>query len=158
MDIFATVRAFAPNGEEVTFQGANDPAAPVTQGWLRVSHRKVDPTRSTPYRPWHSHDEIQKIDPGELYDVDVEIWPTCLVFPAGYRLALTLQGRDFERPSAAIPESPSPVPMRGSGPFLHADPADRDSAEFAGTNTIVSGGDQPSYLLVPVIPPTEERW
>ncbi|HUF81387.1 MAG TPA: CocE/NonD family hydrolase, partial [Burkholderiales bacterium] len=38
MDIFLTLRCFDPSGGEVTFVGANDPKAPVSQGWLRASH------------------------------------------------------------------------------------------------------------------------
>src|SRR5262249_4370616 len=36
MDVFATVRAFDPQGKEVTFFSAVEPKAPVSQGWLRV--------------------------------------------------------------------------------------------------------------------------
>jgi predicted acyl esterase len=56
-DLFLVVRAFSPEGEEVVFQGAIGPFTPVSQGWLRASHRKLDPELSTDYRPFHSHDE-----------------------------------------------------------------------------------------------------
>lgn len=138
MDIFATLRAFDPDGAEVVFIGASEPV-PVSRGWLRASHRRIDPERSTPYRPYHSHTDIDKLAPGEVYEVEVEIWPTSIVFPKGYRLVLTMQGRDFE-----FPELP--------GRMLHAHPEDRPSDEFGGTNTIHTGGDQASYLLMPHIP------
>ena len=64
MDIFATVQAFAPDGTEVTFPGASEPAAPIAQGWLRVSHRKLDPEKSRPWQPYHTHDEEQKTGAG----------------------------------------------------------------------------------------------
>ncbi len=153
MDIFATLRAFAPDGSEVTFRGANDPKAPVSQGWLRVSHRKLDPVRSTPWRPFHSHDEVQKLTPGQLYPVDVEIWPTSMVYPKGYRLTLVLEGKDFERPADSSGDyrgMNSQVVYRGSGPFVHTN---RDPREFGGTNKIVTGGQHDSYLLLPIIPP-----
>ena len=152
MDIFATLQAFGPDGKEVTFRGANDPAVPISQGWLRVSQRKLDPKRSLPYRPWHPHDEVQKLTPGEMYPVEVEIWPTSMVFPKGYRLTLVLQGKDFERPidaSGAYKGMNSPVVYRGSGAFLHTG---RDPVEFGGTNRIITGGQHDSYLLLPVIP------
>ena len=139
MDIFATLRAFDPSGEEITFIGAHEPT-PLSRGWLRASHRKQVAVKSKPYRPYLSHDEIQKLTPGALYTVDVEIWPTCLVFPTGYRLALTLMGKDFELPG--IP-----------GRILHNDSADRPMPEFAGDNTIVTGGAHESWLMVPVVPP-----
>src|SRR5262249_56496878 len=59
MDIFATVCAFDPQGEEMTFVAAPEPKSPVTQGWLRVSQRKFDPQRSTEYLPYYPHDERQ---------------------------------------------------------------------------------------------------
>jgi putative CocE/NonD family hydrolase len=63
VDIFAVLRVFDPTGEEITFQGAIDPHTPVGQGWLRASHRKLDPTLSREYRPYHTHDELQPLRP-----------------------------------------------------------------------------------------------
>ena len=144
MDIFATLRAFDSQGSELTFFSATEPKAPVSQGWLRVSQRKLDLERSTEYRPYHTHDETQKLKPGEIVPVDVEIWPASLALPAGSRLTLTLQGKDFERPDATGEQ-------KGSGWFLHNDPLDRPAASFAGINTLHTGGDRESYLLLPVI-------
>jgi predicted acyl esterase len=138
MDIFAIVRAFDPQGKEVIFTGAHEPT-PVTRGWLRASHRKLDPKRTLPYRVFHAHDEIQKLEPKQTYELDVEIWPTCMVFPKGYRMAITLMGKDFE-----IPGTP--------GRLLHNHPQDRPREEFGGTNSIFTGGDHASYLLMPLIP------
>ena len=144
MDLFATLRAFDPQGKEVTFLSAVEPKAPVSQGWLRVSQRKLDPLRSTEWQPWHTHDQAQKLRPGVIYGVDVEIWPASLALPAGYRLALTLQGKDFERPGESGVQ-------KGSGWFLHDDPRDRPPATFAGMHTLHTGGGRGSYLLLPVI-------
>jgi predicted acyl esterase len=148
MDVFATLRAFDLRGNEVTFEGASEPRIPISQGWLRVSHRKTDPALSTENRPYHTHDVEEKLRPGEAVPIDVEIWPTCMVYPAGYRLGLTLQGKDFERPG-------EPGDLRGSGPFLHNDPDDRRPAVFGEKNTIHTGGARESYLLLPVIPSPE---
>ena len=144
MDLFLTLRAFDADGTEVTFLGANDPKAPVSQGWLRASHRKIDSTKSTSYLPYHTHDEIAKLRPGEVYEVEVEIWPTSIVCLRGYRLGLTIGGKDFERHQAA-------GNMKGSGLFLHNDPGDRPAAEFGGTNRIHTGAEHQSYLLMPCI-------
>jgi predicted acyl esterase len=65
---------------------------PIAQGWLRASHRKLDKKKSLPYRPWHTHDEKQPLKPGEIYELDVEIWPTCIVVPKGYSIALSIRG------------------------------------------------------------------
>src|SRR6185295_29234 len=58
-DLFLVLRVFDPAGKEVVFIGSNDPRTPVGLGWLRASHRKLDPKRALPYRPWHTHDEEQ---------------------------------------------------------------------------------------------------
>jgi predicted acyl esterase len=145
MDLFATLRAFDPQGKEVTFYSAVEPKAPVSQGWLRVSQRKLDTKRSTEHQPWHNHDEAQKLKPGEIVEVDLEIWPGSAALPAGYRVALTLQGKDFERPGETGPQ-------RGSGWFLHDDPRDRPPASFGGEHTVYSGAGRESYLLLPELP------
>jgi uncharacterized protein len=145
MDLFLTLRLFDPGGDEVTFVGANDPRAPISQGWLRVSHRKTDPSRSRPQKPCHAHDERLPVEPGKVYEIDIEIWPTSIVAPAGYRLALTVSGRDIERPDAE-------GLMRGSGIFLHNDPADRSEEVFGGVATIHTDEGRASYLLLPLIP------
>src|SRR5262249_23020625 len=87
-DLFLILRVFDPEGREVTFQGALDPHTPVAHGWLRASHRKLDPALSTEYRPFHTHDERRPLSREEIYELDVAIWPTCVVIPARYTLAL----------------------------------------------------------------------
>jgi predicted acyl esterase len=149
-DLFVTVQAFAPDGREVDFQGTIDPHTPLAQGWLRCSHRKLDPHRSLPYRPFHTHDELQPLQPNQVYRVDVEIWPTCVVLPARYRIALQIGGRDFEREE---PDDPNEAwTSRGSGPWLHTHPDDRPATTFGGRTTVHSGGDTYSHLLLPIIP------
>jgi predicted acyl esterase len=145
MDIFATVCAFDPQGEEMTFIAAPEPKSPVTQGWLRVSQRKLDLRRSTEYLPYYPHDERQPLEPGEIYEVDLEIWPMGLALPRGSRLTLTIQGKDFERPGAT-------GPLRGVAWFTHDDPIDRPPELFGGTNTLYTGGQHQSHLLLPILP------
>lgn len=137
-DLFVTLRLIDPEGAEVRFVGAHEPV-PVARGWLRASHRKLDPARCAPGRPWHTHDEIQPLVPGEVYELDVEIWPTCVLVPAGYRLVLTLAGQDFQY--AGLP-----------GRLLHDSPQDRPADRFGGTTTLHTGGEHPSHLLLPLIP------
>ena len=152
-DIFAVLRVFAPDGKEVVFQGALDPHTPIGQGWLRASHRKLDPALSTPYRPYHSHDERQKLAPGEKVALDIEIWPTSIVVPQGYRIALTIRGKDYEHPGPGSRLSNMKNEFRGCGPFLHDDPRDRPPEIFGGKTTLHIGPDHPPHVLLPIIPP-----
>jgi len=151
-DLFLVLRVFDPAGREVTFIGSNDPRTPIGLGWLRASQRKLDPERTLPYRPWHTHDEEWKLKPGEPVELDIEIWPTCIVVPPGYRVGLTVRCRDYEYDGtdAALPHAA--YPMKGVGPFTHTDPHDRPPEIFATTNTLHFSTDRPPYLLLPVIP------
>ena len=151
-DLFLTLRVLDPNNKDVTFVSALDPAGVVGAGWLRASHRRTDPELSLPYRPWHSHDQEEPLIPGEIVELDDEIWPTSIVVPAGYRIAVTILGRDFEFPGGGPWPSIYGVEMKGNGMFLHTDRKDRPEDVFGGTTMLSSGGDQQSYLLLPFIP------
>ena len=151
-DLFLVFRVFAPDLREITFMGAIDPHTPIAQGWLRASHRKLDAKLSTEYRPYHAHDEIQKLVPGKPVQLDVELWPTSIVVPAGYRLALTVRGRDYEwQKSTGARLSNFKNELRGCGPFLHDDPRDRPASVFSNRTTLHL--DAHSYVLLPVVPP-----
>ena len=152
-DLFLVFRVFTPDMREVVFQGAIDPHTPVAQGWLRASHRKLDPAISKEYRPYHTHDEYQPLTPGEVVPLEIELWPTSIVVPAGYRVALSVRGRDYEWGKATGARlSNFKNELRGCGPFLHDDPRDRPAAVFGGKNTLHAGPEQQSCILVPVIP------
>lgn len=155
-DVFVVLRAFAPDGQEVDFQGALDPHTPLGNGWLRASHRKLDRELSTEYRPYHTHDEAQPLLMGEVYELDVEIWPTSIVLPPGYRIALTVLGQDFERPVEGAVIQSFVNPFRGSGPFTHTRPQDRPHEIYGGQQTLYGGGAHSSYLLLPVIPQSDD--
>jgi hypothetical protein len=132
MDIFATVRNIGPDGKDVWEVGPNHQPVPVTKGWLRASHRKLDPERSLPYRPYHAHDERLWLKAGEVVECRVEIWPTCMVFRKGHRLRLDIQPRDGV----------------GSAPHTHYH-ADYNAG---ARNSVHAGGRYPSHLLLPIIP------
>jgi predicted acyl esterase len=151
-DVFLVLRVFSPDGDEVTFHGSNDPRTPIGFGWLRASHRKLDPGKSLPYRPWHTHDEIQYLEEGKPVALDVEIWPTCIVIPAGYRLALAVRGSDYVHPGPPISIPGLKYTLTGVGPFLHDHPQDRPHKVFGGRNALhFEPGKQP-HVLLPVIP------
>lgn len=150
-DLFLVLRMFDPDDKEIVFIGTADPCTPIAQGWLRASHRKLDEGRSQPWRPYHAHDEVQKLTPGEIYELDIEIWPTGIAIPAGYRMELQVRGRDYEYPPAVEAEKPTFgwFPQLGCGPFLHDE-------TFTGHVTVHTGKEHPSHLLVPVVAAGEE--
>lgn len=133
-DLFAIVRKIGADGREVTFPGQSSPAIPAAYGWLRASHRKLDPERSLPYRPYHTHDELRKLAPGEIVPLEIEIWPTSAVFEPGERLVLEIASEDDPHIE----------------PFVHTHPGDRIRR---GTVAIHTGGGHDSHLLMPLIPP-----
>lgn len=152
-DIFAVLHVFDPDGKEVVFQGALDPHTPIGQGWLRASHRKLDPKRSLPYRPYHTHDDEQPLTPRQMVKLDIEIWPTCIVVPKDYRIALTIRGNDYEYDGEAAILSNMKNPMRGCGPFMHDEMMDRPPAIFNNEVTLHFGPKHKASVLLPIVPP-----
>ena len=156
-DFFIVLRVFTGDLKEVVFQGAIDPHTPIAQGWLRASHRKLDKKLSLPYRPYHTHDEKQPLKKGQVVELDIEIWPTSIVVPAGYRIGLSIRGKDYEYGGASGGKlSNFKNELTGCGPFLHNHPQDRPPAIFGGTTTLHFSGGKAPYLLLPIIPPKKQ--
>jgi len=131
MDVFATIRNIDPDGKDVFEQGQQSQPVPVAKGWLRASHRKKDDALSRPWRPYHTHLEREWLKPGEAVQMEVEIWPTSMMFKKGHRIRLDVQPRDGV----------------GSVPYTHY------SADYnTGTNVLYTGGSRASHLLLPIIP------
>jgi uncharacterized protein len=152
-DLFLVLRVFSADMKEIVFQGAIDPHTPIAQGWLRASHRKLDSKLTLPYRPYHTHDEIQPLIPGLPVELDIELWPTSIVVPAGYRIALTVRGKDYEYGGGSGGRlSNFKNELTGCGPFLHDDPENRPAAVFGGQTTLHFGGDRQAHVLLPVVP------
>ena len=129
LDLFVVLRKLDSTGKEVFFSGFNGYERDgVAKGWLRASHRELDPSRSTPLRPWHSHTRIQKLRPGEIVPLEIEIWPSATLFEAGSTLQLTIQGHDAAKYPA----------------FGHRKLVNR------GWHTIFTGGPYDSCLAVPL--------
>ena len=148
-----TNRQQAPAGKELTFMGSTDPNTPIANGWLRASHRRLDPARSKPYRPYHPHDRAEALTPGEVYECDVEIVTSCIVVPAGWQVALTVRGKDYEY-EGELSEFGKQFHYgtRGTGGMTHNEPNNRPADVFGGRVTLHSGGGRESYLLLPIIP------
>jgi uncharacterized protein len=152
-DLFLVLRVFSADFNEVVFAGALDPHTPIAQGWLRASHRKLDQDKSLPFRPYHTHDEIQSLTPGQIYELDIELWPTSIVVPPGARIALSVRGKDYVYPGGSGGKlSNMKNEFTGCGPFLHDDPRDRPAEVFGGTTTLHLGGGRENYVLLPIVP------
>jgi predicted acyl esterase len=151
-DLFLALRVFAPDGREVLFQGSNDPHTPIALGWLRASHRKLDPELTLPYRPYHAHDELWPLSPGVPVELDVEIWPTSIVVPAGHRIGLTVRGKDYHYGGPPVVTAGSKFEQTGVGPFVHNSLKDRPPEIFGAPVTLHFSPDQQPCLLLPVIP------
>jgi predicted acyl esterase len=129
LDLFVVVRKLDSSGREVFFSGFNGYTRDaLAKGWLRASHRELDLSRSTPLRPWHRHTRTQKLRPGEIVPVEIEIWPSATFFEAGATLQLTIQGHDAAKYPA----------------FRHTKLVNR------GWHTIFTGGPYDSCLTVPL--------
>jgi predicted acyl esterase len=119
-DWFVTFNDEAPDGH----------VRELSRGWLRASHRELDPVRSKPWRPFHPHLKADPLVPKQAYEFAIEIWPVGNLFKAGHRLNLEIASCDDQ------------TNMGNS--HLASNPA--------ATNTILEGRSHPSRLLVPVIP------
>ncbi len=98
IDLFLTLRHLSPSNEEVFYTGSFGDPTPVTRGYLRVSLRKINKNHPhhrdwLPYRDYCSTD-ILPVIPNEVYQADVEFWPTNVVVAAGGRLVLEISSGD----------------------------------------------------------------
>ena len=108
----------------------------VSTGWLKASLRKLDADRSTPWRPVHTFDEVQPLEPGEVVAVDVALLPSATFFREGEQLRLDVQGRWFS----------SRNPLFGQFPAAY-EPGPQ------GSCILHCGGEHGARLRIPVIPP-----
>ncbi|MFG3292552.1 CocE/NonD family hydrolase [Streptomyces sp. NPDC048179] len=135
LDLFVVVDKLDAAGERVTFAFFSVfTDGPVALGWLRASHRELDPDLSTDHQPVHLHTREQKLAPGEIVPVDIEIWPSSTRFLAGESIRVTVQGHDtFDYPDDVVI-------------MTHTQLVN------AGRHVIHSGGRYDSHLLMPVVP------
>ncbi|KAL1859192.1 hypothetical protein Plec18170_002307 [Paecilomyces lecythidis] len=140
IDLFLTLRHVDSSGKELFYTGSLGEPIPVTRGWLRVSLRKINPNH--PYhRPWLPHrdycsTDILPVIPSEVYEVDVELWPTNVVVKSGERLSLEVSSGDTAQ----------------TGVWEHNDPVDRNPETFNGVNHLHFSGDHLNYITLPIIP------
>jgi uncharacterized protein len=129
-DLFVGIEKLDATGAVVGFSGYNFVSNDVTaKGWLRLSHRELDETRSTDLRPWYPHRRIQKVPHGQVISADVEIWPSSTLYEAGSSVRLVVQGHE----------------LRDYPAFGHTDSVNH------GRYRLFTGGRYDAYLAVPTV-------
>lgn len=137
MDLFVALQKLDAEGQPVgmTFYAFYE-NGPVALGWLRASHRALDPVKSRPDRPWHTHETEELLVPGECVPVEIELWPSSTLFRAGETLRLVVAGYD--------------IYLREPGLMLPF--AEHQETRNRGTHVLRMGGQYDSELRVPVVP------
>jgi predicted acyl esterase len=136
MDVFVALQKLDAAGEPVgmTFYAFFD-NGPVALGWLRASHRALDPMRSTALQPWHPHEREEMLRQGDIVPMDIEFWASSTFFRAGESLRLIVQGHDIYREGAP------------NLPF-----ARHENTRNRGVHVLHCGGDRDAHLLLPIVP------
>jgi uncharacterized protein len=135
-DVFVAIQKLDATGALVGFTFyAFYENGPVALGWLRASHRALDPNRSTPWQPVHPHDREEFLSPGQAAPLEIEIWPSGTSFGAGETLRVVVQGSDIY--TDALPNLPF---------------ARHERTRNSGHHILRTGGEFDAHLLAPVIP------
>lgn len=78
------------------------------QGILRASQRHVSAEKSGKIWKTLSHEYVQHVKPGEVVRLDVQLWPTGMVFEAGEKLILKIGGEKLGVPAMGhLPNEPN---------------------------------------------------
>jgi putative CocE/NonD family hydrolase len=98
-DVQVTITEVRPDGQETYVQ----------RGWLRLSHRALDATRSTALRPYHPHTAATQRDlpVGRAVKARIEVLPFAHAFRAGSRLRVWL---DSPSPTGLWAFAPNDLP------------------------------------------------
>jgi len=126
--------------EGENFIPAGLPERELTRGWLKASHRQIDPARSKPWKPWHKHTrkDCLPVVPGEINEYNIEILSMANLFKAGHRICIDITSLDLPTGTAGFTNTEYiPYHICSSKTTLHK---------------IYHNEKYPSHLLVPVIP------
>ena len=135
MAMFVAINKLDRDGNAVHFNGSvGNNRDMVTRGDCRVSRRELDPVESTEWHPILKGTSEQKLTPGEIVPVDIELYPSSTFFSAGETLQLII----------------------GSDEIIPSPPYKKFVDCNHGKHVIHFGGEYDSYLLVPKIQPKEE--
>jgi len=118
----------------------NLPERELTRGWLKASHRAVDPARSLPGQPWHplTRAAWRPVTPGEINEYQIEILATANLFRQGHRICIEITSLDLPTGVAGATNAEYvPYHICSSKTVVHK---------------IYHDLAHPSHLLLPVIP------
>ncbi len=119
---------------------ADLPERELTRGWLKASHRALDPERSKPWKPWHllTRDARKAVVPGEINEYAIEILSTANLFKRGHRICIDITCLDLPTGTAgATNVEYIPYHICSSKTTVHK---------------IYHNEKYPSHLLLPIIP------
>ena len=94
MDFFVKLSEQMPQPPDDRTKGLNPSSYVITKGWLRASHRALDPVRSSEMEPYHTHADPEPIEPGRIYRFDISIEPMAHRFKKGNRIRLEVVNGD----------------------------------------------------------------
>ena len=170
MDLAVRVEKLSKDGQPLPDRAGN---RIVATGQLRISLRQLDTLRTTEAEPYYTFTGEQKLKPGEIVPVEIEIWPMGLFFEKGEILQLTVGAYQPEK--AAIPFGSAKITVPEEG-FTYmpgqpvkmmtlggdatecADPSEvvtSPATHNVGRHCIYTGGRYDSYLYIPEIPAKE---
>ena len=134
IDLFVVAQKIGRDGRRVDFRtyGVGWLAEPA-RGFLRVSHRELDPVRSKPGQPWHTHAREQLLSPGEIVLVDIEFWPMGCQWHSGETIRVLVSGH----PILHVGDPVTGEPLR--------------SSRNRGEHVIWTGGRYDAQLLIPKV-------
>ena len=112
----------------------------LTRGWLKASHRALDPARSESWRPWHprTREARKPVVPGEINEYAIEILSTANLFRKGHRICLDITSLDL------------PTGVAGATNVEYI--PNHICSSKTTVHKIYHNEEYPSYLLLPVIP------
>jgi predicted acyl esterase len=130
LDLFVAIKKLDAEGNWIPTLVMGKPY-PGTPGRQRVSLRELDEAKSTEARPYHTLNNPQKLKPGEIVPVDIEIWPSARAWHTGEQIRVEVMGY-YER-------------------FDWWEPFDYATVN-KGRHIIHTGGKYDSYFLIPTQP------
>lgn len=131
MDLFVNIQKISTTGEFLPIDLFGEPH-PGAWGKMRVSRRKLDEKLSTDFNPVQAHICDEKLEPGQIVPVDIEIAPTSRFWHKGQGIRVQVAGRYIRE--------------------NWFEPLEWD-VDNKGAHLIYTGGEHDSFLQIPVIPP-----